>query len=68
MSIEHSQILACFLHHFITFFFRKVRSWSVRTSPENFGGPVLKDLNLLGPLVHYKEKNINLGNPAIVVK
>ena len=40
MSIEHSQILACFLHHFITFFFRKVRSWSVRTGPENFGGPV----------------------------
>ena len=29
MSIEHSQILACFLHHFITFFF-----WEVRSSPE----------------------------------
>jgi hypothetical protein len=54
MSIEHSQILACFLYHFITFFFWKVRSWSIRTGPENFGGPVLKDLNLLGPLVHYE--------------
>ena len=53
MNIEHSQNMACFLQRFITFFFRKVRSWSVRTGPENFGGPVLKDLNLVGPLVHY---------------
>ena len=52
MSIDHGQNLACFLHYFITFFFQKVRSWSVRTGPENVGGPVLKDLNLLGPLVH----------------
>ena len=52
MSIEHSQNMAYFLQRFITFFFWKVRSWSVRTGPENFGGPVRKDLNLLGPLVH----------------
>ena len=54
MSIEHSKILACCLHHFITLFFQKVRSWSFRTGPDNFGGPVLvrKDLDLLGPLVH----------------
>ena len=55
MSIEPSQNLACVLQHFIKFFFRKVRSWSVRTGPENFGGPVRKDLNLLGPLVHYNK-------------
>ena len=53
MSIEHSHNMACFLQRFITFFSWKVRSLSVRTSPENFGGPVRKDLNLLGPLVHY---------------
>ena len=53
MSIEHSQNMACCLRHFIIFFFWKVRSWSVRTGPENFDGPVRKDLNLLGPLVHY---------------
>ena len=35
-----SQNLACFLQCFITLFLRKVRSWSVRTGPENFGGPV----------------------------
>jgi hypothetical protein len=53
MSIEHSQNMVCFLQCFITFFFRKVWSWSIMTGSENFGGPVLKDLNLLGPLVHY---------------
>ena len=53
MSIEHDQIMACFLHHFITFFFLKVRSWSVRTGPENFCGPV----RLLGPLVDYQSGN-----------
>ena len=45
--------MACSLYHFITFFFRKVQSWFVRTSAENFGGSVLKDLKWLGPLVHY---------------
>ena len=50
MRIEHSQILACFLHHFITFFFRKIQSRSVKFW---WSGSVLKDLNLLGPLVHY---------------
>ena len=37
------------------FFLPEVRSWSFRTGPDNFGGPVLvrKDLDLLGPLVHY---------------
>ena len=53
MTIEHSKILTCFSHHFVTFFFWKVWSWSVRTGPENFGCPVQKDLNFLGPLVHY---------------
>ena len=38
--------------HFVTFFFWKVRYWSVRTGLENFGGLVLKDLTLLGQLVH----------------
>ena len=42
-----------FLQHFITFFFWKFRFWSVRTRPENFGGLVRKDLNLLGTLEHY---------------
>ena len=49
MSIESSQNLSCFLQHFITFFFRKVRSWSGRPAPENFGCPVRKDFNSLGP-------------------
>ena len=43
MSIEHSQILACFLHHFITLFSRKSgpgplgpvrKSLVVRSGPE----------------------------------
>ena len=55
MSIEQSQNIAYFLQRFIPFFFWKVRSWSVRTGPENFGGPVRKDLNLLGPLEHYSK-------------
>ena len=54
MSIEYmyskyGMFFATF-HHIL---FWKVRSWSVRTGPKNFGGPVRKDLNLLGPLVHY---------------
>ena len=55
MSIEDSQILACFLYHFITFFFQKVRSWSVRTGHDQlwWSGLVLKDLKWLSPLVHY---------------
>ena len=52
MRIEHIQNMACFLQRFVTFFFWTVRSWSVRTGPENFGGPVRKDLHLLDPLEH----------------
>ena len=39
-----------FLNHIITFFFRKVRSWFLRTGLENFGCLVLRDLSLPSPL------------------
>ena len=40
--------------HINTFFFQKVRSWSIRTGPKNFGGPVWswRTSIFLGPLVH----------------
>ena len=42
------------MHHFITFFFRKVRSWfaSYRSRKCWWSGPVQKDFKWLGPLVH----------------
>ena len=38
-----------------------LHSFSGRTGPEKFGGPVRKDLNLLGPLVHYQATVFHLS-------
>ena len=43
MSMEDSQNMFFATFHHILFL----------KGPEKFGGPVRKDLNLLGPLVHY---------------